>query len=71
MTGEGKFWISVWSIFLIGFLAVVAAFSFGNKNANIQYAQAQSECIARDGSWIPLSDYKAICLQGVMARVSK
>jgi hypothetical protein len=67
MDSEGKFWISIWLIVLTAFLALVAAFSYGNREANIEYAKAQSECVARDGSWIPLTDFKALCLQTLTA----
>lgn len=69
MDAEGKFWISIWTIVLVAFTSFVGAVVFGTRSAGVEYSKAQSECVARDGSWIPLDTYRALCLQTLTAKV--
>lgn len=60
---EEKFWLLIWSFVLLGFVTFVGCITAGSIQSNIRYYQAQSECIAKGATWIPLRNDENLCLQ--------
>lgn len=61
---EGKFWICVWAIVLVGFSVVVGGITVEGMQANELYYRAQSECVAKGATWIPTANNGNICQAG-------
>lgn len=59
---EGKFWICVWAIVLVGFSVVVGAISVGGMQANELYFRAQSECVAKGATFVSGPNGTTVCL---------
>lgn len=59
---ENTFWICLWMVVAVTFVAAITAITVGSRYRNEMYYKAQTECVSSGGSWVPSSS-GTMCLR--------